>query len=569
MEELLQNSLPIAELVDKGVQWLTHHLSGVFQLVKVVGDSVMDFVSNTLGFIPPLLLLLIITALAYYISNRKVGFTLLTAIGLFYIYNQGLWGDMIHTFTLVIVASLLSIIIGIPLGICMAKSNRAQSVISPILDFMQTMPAFVYLIPAVAFFGIGMVPGVFASVIFALPPTVRFTNLGIREIPRELIEASESFGSTDRQKLLKVELPLAKNTIMAGINQTIMLALSMVVTASMIGAPGLGNGVLSALQHAEIGAGFVSGLALVVLAIIIDRFTQFMNKNQSAKRGKGKVFVAPIMLLLFLITGIVQTVMSHQSEQKAKITLAYVEWDSEVASTNVLAEVLKKQGYDVTLIPLDNSVAWKAIAEGNADASVSAWLPTTHHSQYEQYKHQLEDVGANLVGTTLGFTVPSYMGISSIDQLRAQADQTIIGIEPGAGIMSSAETALKSYNNLSNWTLTSSSTGAMVTSLEQALKNKRDIVITSWMPHWMFAKYDLVMLEDPQGIFGNVEEIHTIVRKGLQEDHAGAYRIIDQFYWTAEDMQSVMLAIAEGKSPSDAAKEWIELNPNKVAKWIE
>ena len=571
MDNLLQNNLPIEEIVDKGIDWITDNLAGLFRFVQVTGDSVMDFVSDTLTFIPPLLLLIIISLLAYVISNKKKNFAFLTALGLLFIYNQGLWEGMINTFTLVLVSSFMSIILGIPLGIWMAKSDRARSIINPILDFMQTMPAFVYLIPAVAFFGIGMVPGVFASVIFALPPTVRFTNLGIREIPEELIEAAESFGSTERQRLFKVELPLAKNTILAGVNQTIMLALSMVVTASMIGAPGLGNGVLSALQHAEIGAGFVSGLALVILAIIIDRFTQFMNqpKRDNTKKSNFAKLLAPVLLISFFVTGITQAFLQTQTATKEEITLAYVEWDSEVASTNVLAEVLKAEGYEVNLVPLDNAVAWKAVAAGNADASVSAWLPTTHQAQYEQYESQIEDLGANLVGTSLGFAVPSYMNISSIDELTSQAEQTIIGIEPGAGIMSSAETALTSYTNLNSWTLTSSSTGAMVTSLEQALKNEEDIVVTAWMPHWMFAKYDLVLLEDPQGIFGNSEEIHTIVRKGLKEDQADAYSIIDNFYWEPEDMQSVMLAIAEGQTPSQAAKNWIELNPDKVEKWLE
>lgn len=571
MENLLQQSLPIKELVDSGINWITDNLSGLFTIVQVTGDAVMDFISDTLTFIHPLLLLVIVSGLAYYVSNKKKNFAFLTALGLLFIYNQNLWDEMINTFTLVLVASLMSIVIGIPLGIWMAKSNRAKSIINPILDFMQTMPAFVYLIPAVAFFGIGMVPGVFASIIFALPPTVRFTNLGIREIPEELIEAAESFGSTDKQRLFKVELPLAKNTILAGVNQTIMLALSMVVTASMIGAPGLGNGVLSALQHAEIGAGFVSGLALVILAIIIDRFTQFMNqpKQKNTAQSQFAKFLTPVLILSFLITGITQAFLQGQGEKKDTITLAYVEWDSEVASTNVLAEVLKSQGYDVQLVPLDNAVTWKSVAEGNVDASVSAWLPTTHQAQYEKYQDKLIDLGVNLSGTNLGFAVPSYMGISSIEELRTQAGQKIIGIEPGAGIMSSAETALEDYSNLSSWELTSSSTGAMVTSLEQALKNKEDIVITAWSPHWMFAKYDLVMLEDPKGSFGDEESIHTIARHGLKEDQAEAYQIIDQFHWESEDMQSVMLAIAEGQSPSQAAKEWIELHPDKVDEWLQ
>lgn len=571
MEHLLQNSLPIENVIDAGVDWITENFASFFRFVQVAGDAVMNFVSDTLGFIPPLVLLALISGLAYHISNKKKSFAFLTALGLLFIYNQGLWSGMLYTFTLVLVASLKSILLGIPLGIWMAKSDRARSFINPILDFMQTMPAFVYLIPAVAFFGIGMVPGVFASVIFALPPTVRFTNLGIREIPAELVEAAESFGSTSSQRLFKVELPLAKNTILAGVNQTIMLALSMVVTASMIGAPGLGSGVLSALQHAEIGAGFVSGLALVVLAIIIDRFTQFLNqpKREAGSKSKFAKFLAPILIGSFFATGFTQAFLKAKTAGKQELTLAYVEWDSEVASTNVLAEVLKAEGYEVNLVPLDNAVAWKAIAAGNADASVSAWLPTTHQAQYKQYQSQLEDLGANLIGTSLGFAVPSYMDISSIEELTSQAGQTIIGIEPGAGIMTSSEAATQSYANLQSWTLTASSTGAMVTSLEQALKNKEDIVVTAWMPHWMFAKYDLILLEDPRGVFGGAEEIHTIARQGLKEDHAAAYKIIDNFYWEPEDMQSVMLAIAEGQTPSQAAKDWIELNPDKVEEWLD
>src|SRR5699024_9928341 len=185
----------------------------------------------------------------------------------------------LNTMTLVIISSLLSVIIGVPLGILMSRSDRFQAIMKPILDFMQTMPAFVYLIPAVAFFGIGMVPGVFASIIFATPPTIRLSNLGIRQISAELIEASDSFGTTSMQKLIKVQLPLAKASIMAGVNQTVMLALSMVVIASMIGAPGLGRDVLSSLQRAEVGTGFVAGLSIVILAIIIDRFTQ-SSKNK-------------------------------------------------------------------------------------------------------------------------------------------------------------------------------------------------------------------------------------------------------------------------------------------------
>lgn len=220
---------------------------------------------------------------AFFITGKKVGLAIFSAIGLWLIYNQGLWTDLMETFSLVLISSLLAIVIGVPIGILMSKSNTARIIIEPILDFMQTMPAFVYLIPAVAFLGIGMVPGIFASLIFATPPTVRMTNLGIRQVSTELVEAADAFGTTGAQKLFKVELPMARATIMAGINQTVMLSLSMVVIASMIGAPGLGREVLSALQRSQVGTGFVAGIGIVILAIIIDRFTQNMNKEKRKK----------------------------------------------------------------------------------------------------------------------------------------------------------------------------------------------------------------------------------------------------------------------------------------------
>ena len=270
----------IADATEAFTDWLTDTFSFIFDPINKHFGDFMEFVAEDLLMaIPPIIFILLVAILAFFVSGKKWGLTVFSVIGLWLIYNQGHWDDLMNTVTLVLLASILSIIIGVPLGILMAKSNTANAIIKPILDFMQTMPAFVYLIPAVAFFGIGMVPGVFASLIFATPPTVRFTNLGIRQVPKELVEASDAYGSTGAQKLFKVELPMAGSTIMAGINQTVMLALSMVVIASMIGAPGLGREVLSSLQRAQVGTGFVAGLGIVILAIIIDRLTQNINKK--------------------------------------------------------------------------------------------------------------------------------------------------------------------------------------------------------------------------------------------------------------------------------------------------
>ncbi|MDD1501951.1 proline/glycine betaine ABC transporter permease [Lysinibacillus sp. CNPSo 3705] len=283
MNNLLDNipAIPVGPWVESVMDWLTSNFSMFFNLIQKNGKLLMNQVTDLLVSIPPIILILLIVIFAFFVTGKKFGLATFSLIGLLFIYNQGLWTHLMETTTLVLFSSIISIILGIPLGILMSKSTVAENVIKPILDFMQTMPGFVYLIPAVAFFGIGIVPGVFASVIFALPPTVRMTNLGIRQVPKELVEAADSYGSTSKQKLFKVEIPLAKSTIMAGINQTVMLSLSMVVTASMIGAPGLGREVLTALQRTQVGNGFVAGLGLVIFAIVIDRLTQSFNKKKA------------------------------------------------------------------------------------------------------------------------------------------------------------------------------------------------------------------------------------------------------------------------------------------------
>ena len=242
--------------MDSFVDWLTQFTGFFNGLTNFIGGIINGF-QWVFDLIPIWLFIVIIAGVTYFANRdtKKWGLILFEVAGLLLIWNLDFWRDMTQTLTLVLTSSLISLVIGVPLGIWMAKSDIAQAIFKPILDFMQTMPAFVYLIPAVAFFGIGMVPGVFASVIFAMPPTVRMTNLGIRQVPTELIEAADSYGSTEWQKLIKVQLPLAKSTLMAGVNQSMMLALSMVVIASMIGAMGLGTRVYFAVGRNDAGGG--------------------------------------------------------------------------------------------------------------------------------------------------------------------------------------------------------------------------------------------------------------------------------------------------------------------------
>lgn len=571
--DFLRHALPVASWIDTFTEWLTTTFAGLFSFLQTVGEAMMNGMTGMLMLVPPLLFIPLLALFMFIISKKKIGLTVFTLLGLLFVYNQGLWTNLMNTVTLVIVASLVSIIIGIPLGILMAKSSIANKIITPILDFMQTMPSFVYLIPAVAFFGIGMVPGVFASVIFALPPTVRFTNLGIKQVPEDLSEAAEAFGSTGWQKLFKLELPLAKQTIFAGINQTTMLALSMVVTASMIGAPGLGEGVLAALQRAEIGSGFVSGISLVILAIIIDRVTQNLNQPVVSRTEKEKTarkrrnIIGSVVAALVLIGGAVYYTASQ--DKSRQVTLSSLQWDSEIASGNVVKEVLEDLGYDVKISYLDVAVMFSAVANGEADGSVAPWLPITQGAIFEQYKDSVVDLGPNLTGAQNGIAVPTYMDVDSIAELSDEAGQVITGIEPGAGITGLTEEAFEVYENLAGWTQKTSSTGAMTVELGQAIAKEEEIVFTGWTPHWMFERYDLKMLEDPENVMGAGETIVSLARIGLEEDMPEVYKVLDNFNWELEDMQSVMLEMSEGVAPEVAARNWIDANPDKVESWLE
>ncbi|MHA3065317.1 ABC transporter permease [Lacticaseibacillus saniviri] len=274
-------TLPLASWIDALVKWLTQ-FEGFFNGVTAFIGGIVNIFQAIFDFLPIPVFIILIVGSTWYLTRKtkKYGLLIFELLGLLLIWNLGYWRDMTQTLTLVLTSSLIALVIGVPLGIWMAKKDTVAAIVKPLLDFMQTMPAFVYLIPAVAFFGIGMVPGVVASVIFAMPPTVRMTNLGIRDVDASLIEASNSFGATSWQQLVKVQLPLAKNTIMAGINQSMMLSLSMVVIAAMIGAMGLGTKVYFAVGRNDAGNGFTAGIAIVILAIILDRMTQALNQRK-------------------------------------------------------------------------------------------------------------------------------------------------------------------------------------------------------------------------------------------------------------------------------------------------
>lgn len=273
--------LPLGAMVNDGVKTLLAHGAGVFDAVGAVVENFAGHVESAFLAIPSWLVMLVVVTVGVW--RLKWRFGLFALLSLLVIRITGFWDQTMVTLALVFSATIISLIVGVPLGILSARSDRFNALLRPVLDFMQTMPAFVYLIPAAMVFGLGRVPGILATVVFAMPPVVRLTALGIRQVNGEQVEAGQAFGCTSMQLLWKVQLPIALPTIMAGVNQTIMMALSMVIIASMVGAGGLGNDVLASIQRLDIGLGFESGLSVVLLAIILDRLTEsFGSRHQEA-----------------------------------------------------------------------------------------------------------------------------------------------------------------------------------------------------------------------------------------------------------------------------------------------
>jgi len=270
--------LPVADTVNIGVDWLVVNLAVVFKGIKIVTATVLNSLEDFLLWLPWWVVLSLTALVAWRLASIRVA--IFSGAAMYFIGMIGLWNLSMATLALIATAVLISMLLGIPIGILSSRSDRLDNIVRPVLDIMQTMPAFVYLIPALMFFGIGRVPGVMATVIFAVPPSVRLTNLGIRQVPKDLVEAAYTFGSTPSQLLFKVQLPLAMPSIMAGINQTIMLSLSMVVLAAMIAAGGLGREVIMALGQVDVGRGFVAGTAIVLVAMVLDRITQSLGKKK-------------------------------------------------------------------------------------------------------------------------------------------------------------------------------------------------------------------------------------------------------------------------------------------------
>ncbi len=291
--------IPLGAWVDQGLEWLVDNFRGVFQAIRWPIDATLTSIESALLAVPDVLMLVIIGLLAWQASGRRLAIG--SVISMAVVGMIGAWAEAMVTLSLVLTSVFFCLVIGLPTGIWLARSQRATTIVRPILDAMQTTPAFVYLVPVVMLFGIGNVPGVVVTIIFALPPLVRLTSLGIRQVPEDLVEAARSFGASPRQLLFKVQLPLAMPTIMAGVNQTLMLALSMVVIASMIAVGGLGQMVLRGIGRLDMGLATIGGVGIVILAIILDRMTQALGQSRRDKPTRHWYESGPAGLILRLL----------------------------------------------------------------------------------------------------------------------------------------------------------------------------------------------------------------------------------------------------------------------------
>ncbi|MFF1958759.1 ABC transporter permease/substrate binding protein [Streptomyces sp. NPDC058220] len=594
--------LPLGDWVDSAVDFLQNHLAWLFDAIGSIVSGMYDGINAVLSAPEPLLLAGILAVLAWWLRGLSAG--VLTFVGFALIDSIELWDESMETLSLVLVATIVVLVIAIPLGIWAARSKTVSSLIRPVLDLMQTMPAMVYLIPGVVFFGIGAVPGIIATIIFALPPGVRMTELGIRQVDGELVEAAEAFGTSPRNTLLRVQLPLALQTIMAGINQVIMLGLSMVVIAGMVGGGGLGGAVYRALGNIDIGLGFEAGLSVVILAVYLDRITGALSLQVSpvGRRALAKakeltgglkiwnhrpqpvVAVAGVVVLALVAGGLGlfggspagnTASGSGNVGQGKKISMGYIPWDEGIASTFLWKELLERRGYEVDARQYEAGSLYTGQASGQIDLQTDSWLPVTHATYWAKYKDKLEDMGAWYDKTSLEISVPSYVkGVKSLADLKGKSSTfkgRIVGIEPSAGEMGLLkDKVLKAYGLDSEYKLIDGSTSGMLAELKRAYAKKEPIAVVLWSPHWAYNDYDLTKLADPKKAFGAESDgVHTLARKGFSSDNPQVASWLKNFNMTEKQLTSLEATIqTSGKGKEqEAVRAWLKKNPGVAEKW--
>ncbi|WP_309056149.1 ABC transporter permease/substrate binding protein [Streptomyces sp.] len=595
--------LPLGQWVDSSVEWLQARLSWLFDAISAGVTGLYDGIDAVLSAPEPLLFAGILAVVAWWLRGLAAG--LLAFAGFALVDSVELWEEAMATLSLVLVATLVTLVIAVPLGIWAARSKPVSAVLRPVLDFMQTMPAMVYLIPGIIFFGVGVVPGIIATIVFALPPGVRMTELGIRQVDGELVEAAEAFGTTPRDTLVRVQLPLALPTIMAGVNQVIMLGLSMVVIAGMVGGGGLGGAVYRAIGNVDIGLGFEAGVSIVVLAMYLDRITGALGRQVSplgrralakaraltAGRRGAKLWAhrpQPVTALVGVVVlalaasgaglwggkGASSTAASGPGGGHGKkISIGYIPWDEGIASTFLWKELLERRGYEVETRQLEAGALYTGLAGGQLDFQTDAWLPVTHAQYWEKYRDKLEDLGSWYGPTSLELAVPSYMkDVKSLADLKGKADTfkgRIVGIEPSAGMMGILkDKVLKDYGLEGEYRVVDGSTPGMLAELKRAYDRKEPVVVTLWSPHWAYSTHELTKLADPKGSWGKGDGVHTLARKGFARENPEVGAWLKNFELSEKqltDLEAVIQETGKGKE-QEAVRTWLDRNKGLAEK---
>ncbi|MFJ5178205.1 ABC transporter permease/substrate binding protein [Streptomyces griseoviridis] len=591
--------IPLGDWVNDTVDWLLAHVNWLFEFFKTICTGTYDGINAVLQAPEPLLLAGIFAILAFWLRGTLAG--VLTFVGFAFIDSLELWDDAMVTLSLVLVATIIALVVSVPVGIWAARSDRVSGLVRPVLDFMQTLPAMIYLIPAILFFGTGASAGIVATLIFALAPGVRMTELGIRQVDKELVEAAEAFGTSPRDTLLRVQLPLALPTVMAGVNQVIMLGLSMAAIAGMVGTGGLGGDVNQAIGQLDVGLGSEAGVAIVILAIYLDRMTGALGTQVSplgrraaarARAAKGvklwsyrpspQIAVIGVVVLALVAGGMGMFGGSGDSSEVAdgknvgqgkKLTIGYIPWDEGVASTFLWKEILEQRGYQVDAKQFDAGPLYTALAQGSVDFETDSWLPTTHAEYWKKYGSKLDDLGAWYDQTSLELTVPAYMkDINSLADLKGKGATfggKITGIEASAGETGLLKSKiLKEYGLDKEYKVVDSSTPAMLAELKRAISKKEPIVVPLWSPHWAYNDYDLKKLKDPKGAWGEGDGVHTLSRKGLADENPVLGGWLKDFKLDEKQLTSLEAEInkvGKGKQ-QDAVRTWLKKNPGLVDK---
>ncbi|KJK53525.1 ABC transporter permease/substrate binding protein [Streptomyces sp. NRRL F-4428] len=595
--------LPLGDWVDSAVDFLQSRLSWLFDAISTLVTGLYDGLVAVLSAPAPLLFAGILAVAAWWLRGLLAG--LLAFAGFALVDSVGLWPDAMSTLSLVLVATLVTLVFAIPLGIWAARSDRVSAVLRPLLDFMQTMPAMVYLIPGIVFFGVGVVPGIIATIVFSLPPGVRMTELGIRQVDTELVEAAEAFGTTPRDTLVRVQLPLALPTLMAGVNQVIMLGLSMVVIAGMVGGGGLGGAVYRAIGNVDIGLGFEAGLSIVILAMYLDRMTGALGRQvsplgrrslaraRSVATGAARVwnhrprpaYAVTGAVVLALVAGGLNTFGGSPGSAGADgpaaaenigegrtISIGYIPWDEGIASTYLWKELLERRGFKVDTRQLEAGALYTGLAGGGLDFQTDAWLPVTHAQYWEKYGGRLEDLGSWYGPTSIELAVPAYMDdVRSLADLKGRSGQfkgRIIGIEPSAGAMALLkDKVMKEYGLEGEYQVVDGSTPGMLAELKRAYDKKEPVVTVLWSPHWAYSSYELTKLEDPKGVWGRGDGIHTLARAGFAADEPEVAAWLRSFKLTEEQLTGLEARIQQtGKGKEQqAVRAWLQDHPEVAA----